>query len=49
MRDVADELDVTFIDLQLKSEDLPLSLGEEGSKMLYLWIEPDKYEMNSSL
>ncbi len=45
MRDVADELDVTFIDLQLKSEDLVLSLGVEGSKMLYLWIEPGKYEM----
>jgi lysophospholipase L1-like esterase len=45
MRDVADELDITFIDLQLKSEDLVLSLGEEGSKELYLWVEPGRYEM----
>jgi lysophospholipase L1-like esterase len=45
MRNVADEMDVPFIDLQLKSEDLVLSLGDEGSKELYLWVEPHKYEM----
>jgi lysophospholipase L1-like esterase len=45
MKDVADKMDVTFIDLQLKSEDLVLSLGDEGSKELYLWVEPGKYKM----
>ena len=45
VRDVAEELDVPFVDLQLKSEDLVLSLGYEKSKELYMWIEPDKYEM----
>lgn len=45
MRAVANELNVPFIDLQLKSEDLVLSLGQEKSKELYLWIEPGQYGM----
>ena len=45
VRDVADKLNVPFVDLQLKSEDLVLSLGQEKSKELYMWIEPGKYEM----
>ena len=45
VRDVADKLNVPFVDLQLKSEDLVLSLGPEKSKELYMWIEPGKYEM----
>lgn len=45
MRSVAQELSVPFIDLQLKSEDLVLSLGQEKSKELYLWIEPGTFEM----
>lgn len=45
MRSVAKELNVPFIDLQLKSEDLVLSLGQEKSKELYLWVEPGRYEM----
>lgn len=45
MRSVAKEMNVPFIDLQLKSEALVLSLGREKSKDLFLWIEPGKYEM----
>ena len=45
MRAVAEELCVTFIDLQLKSEELVLALGPEESKKLYLWIAPGQYEM----
>lgn len=45
VRDVADKLNVPFVDLQLKSEDLVLSLGQEKSKELYMWIDPGKYEM----
>lgn len=44
-REVADEYKVPFVDLQLKSEDLVLSLGQERSKELFLWIEPGKNEM----
>ncbi len=45
MTEVADEFKVPFIDLQLKSEDLVLSLGQERSKELFLWIEPGKFKM----
>ena len=45
VRDVAEKLNVPFVDLQLKSEDLVLSLGLEKSKELYMWIEPGKYKM----
>ncbi len=45
VRNVAEELDAPFIDLQLKSEDLVLSFGREKSKELYMWIEPGKYDM----
>jgi lysophospholipase L1-like esterase len=45
VREVARELNVPFVDLQLKSEDLVISLGLEQSKELYLWIEPGAYEM----
>jgi lysophospholipase L1-like esterase len=44
-REVADEYEVPFVDLQLKSEDLVLSLGQEKSKELFLWIEPGKNEI----
>lgn len=45
VRNVADELNVPFVDLQLKSEDLILSLGREKSKELYMWIKPGQYKM----
>jgi lysophospholipase L1-like esterase len=45
MREVAKELKVPLVDLQLKSEDLVLSLGPEKSKELYLWVSPGAYEI----
>jgi len=45
VRDVADKLNVPFVDMQLKSENLVLSLGQEKSKEIYLWIEPGQYDM----
>ncbi len=39
-RQVAEELNVPFIDLQLKSEDLVLRLGREASREIYLWVAP---------
>ncbi|HMQ64558.1 MAG TPA: rhamnogalacturonan acetylesterase [Flavilitoribacter sp.] len=39
-RQVAADLDVPFIDLQLKTEDLVASMGPEKSKELYLWLDP---------
>jgi lysophospholipase L1-like esterase len=44
-RYVADKLEVPFVDMQLKSEDLVLSLGQEKSKEIYMWIEPGRNEM----
>ena len=43
MRDAARDLDVPFVDMQQKSEDLVLTAGEEKSKELYLWIDPGEY------
>lgn len=40
VRQVAVDLNVPFVDLQLKSENLVLTVGQEKSKELYLWIEP---------
>ena len=45
LREVANDLNVPFVDLQLKSEDLVCSLGQEKSKELYLWIGQGQYEM----
>ena len=42
IRQNASELKVPFADLQLKSENLVLSMGLEKSKELYLWIDPGK-------
>jgi len=44
MRAVAREYDVTFIDLQLRSEELVTELGPEKSKELYVWVEPGEFE-----
>lgn len=45
MREVARELHVPFVDMQLMSEDLVLALGPERSKELYLWVNPGEYDM----
>ena len=43
VRDVARDLNVDFVDMQLKSEELVTSLGKEASKELYLWYGPGVY------
>ena len=43
-RMVARELNVPFIDLQLKTEDFVSQLGPEKSKEIYLWVEPGLFE-----
>jgi hypothetical protein len=45
MREVAEDLKAPLVDLQLKSEDLVLSLGPEKSKELYMWVNPGVYAM----
>ncbi|MFC2088425.1 hypothetical protein ACFLSX_02405 [Calditrichota bacterium] len=45
VRQVASEYRVPFIDLQLKSEELVISLGKEKSKELYMWIDSGEYSM----
>lgn len=42
MRAVAKELDVPMIDLQKLTADLVQSMGDEPSKELYLWTEPNE-------
>ncbi len=54
-REVAGDLDVPFVDLQLLTEDLVIEQGVEGSKDLYVWVEsghqvyPDGLKVNSHL
>ncbi|MCB9283840.1 MAG: rhamnogalacturonan acetylesterase [Lewinellaceae bacterium] len=43
-RQVAEQLHVPFIDMQLLTEDYVIALGPEKSKEIYLWVEPGKYE-----
>jgi lysophospholipase L1-like esterase len=40
VRDVARDLKVPFVDLQMLTEDLVRSAGVEGSKALYVWVAP---------
>ncbi|MCB0533595.1 MAG: rhamnogalacturonan acetylesterase [Saprospiraceae bacterium] len=42
-RMVAKDMDVPFIDLQLKTEDFVAALGPDSSKSVYLWLEPGAY------
>jgi len=44
VRQVAEDINVPFVDLQYKSEQLVFSLGDEKSKELYLWVEPGVYD-----
>ncbi|WP_321437641.1 rhamnogalacturonan acetylesterase [uncultured Bacteroides sp.] len=39
-REVAKEYNVPMIDINLKTRDLILKLGDEKSKSLYMWLEP---------
>lgn len=43
-RAVATEMNVPFIDHQLKTEDFINALGPEKSKEIYLWVKPGQYE-----
>lgn len=43
-RQVAERLEVPFIDLQLITEDYIMQLGPEKSKDVYLWLSPNAYE-----
>jgi len=38
-RQIADSLNIPLIDANLKTRDLILTLGDEASKKLYMWIE----------
>ena len=40
MKQLAEDADVPLIDLGTSSKRLLESLGQEGSKELYLWLEP---------
>lgn len=44
MRKVAHDLDVPLVDLHAASEELFNELGPKGSKELFMWLEPGKYE-----
>lgn len=44
-RTVAHEMEVPFIDLQLKTEKLVIELGFEKSMDIYLFLEPNEVEM----
>lgn len=39
-REVAKEYNVPMIDINLKTRDLILKMGDERSKSLYMWLEP---------
>ena len=43
VREVADSLKVSLIDMHKLSRDLIISKGEEKSKQIFLWVEPGKY------
>jgi DNA sulfur modification protein DndE len=43
VREVASQIQVPLIDLHQSSRELLVSLGEEKSKEIFLWIEPGKY------
>ena len=44
-REVARDLQVPFVDLQLLTEELVLRAGPEGSKSLYVWVTPGSNAM----
>jgi DNA sulfur modification protein DndE len=44
VREVAKDLDVPLLEMHRKSENLIVDAGVEGSKKIFLWIEPGKYK-----
>ena len=45
VREVARDLNVAFVDLQMQTEDLVRGAGPEGSKKLYVWVAPGDSKM----
>ena len=43
VRHIADSMNVPLIDMHKLSRELIISKGEEGSKDIFLWVEPGKY------
>lgn len=43
VREVAEKMNVPLIDLHQTSRELIVSLGEEESKKIFLWVEPGHY------
>lgn len=43
VREIAKEQQVAFIDLDKKSQELYQKLGDEQSKLLFLWVEPGEH------
>jgi DNA sulfur modification protein DndE len=43
VREVAEQMQAPLIDLHQSSRELIVSLGEERSKAIFLWVEPGKY------
>jgi lysophospholipase L1-like esterase len=44
VRKIAADLNITLLEMHLKSLDLVKNMGEEKSKKIYLFIEPNKYD-----
>ena len=45
VREVARDLNVAFVDLQMLTEDFVRGAGPEGSKKLYVWVAPGESSM----
>lgn len=45
VRHIADSMNVILIDMHELSRELIMSKGEEGSKDLFLWVEPGEYPL----
>jgi lysophospholipase L1-like esterase len=46
IRELAKEMNVPLVDLRAKSSEVIAASGVEGSKELFLWVEPNKYPYN---
>lgn len=44
VRELADELNIQLIDLHKRTEQMLIEFGEERSKLLFLFIEPNEYK-----
>jgi lysophospholipase L1-like esterase len=46
IRELSKEMNVPLVDLRAKSSEVIAASGIEGSKELFLWVEPNKYPYN---